>query len=109
MLEPRIVAEMREIVGNDYVYEKHAQLRTYESDGLTSYRVTPALVVLPASTEQVQAVLRVCHQEHLPFVPRGSGTGLSGGALPVEGGVLISVARMNRIALCLTPAAQTGD
>src|SRR6266571_3723311 len=97
MLEPRIVAEMREIVGNDYVYEKHAQLRTYESDGLTSYRVTPALVVLPASTEQVQAVLRVCHQEHLPFVPRGSGTGLSGGALPVEGGVLISVARMKQI------------
>ncbi len=97
MLEPRIVAEMREIVGNDYVYEKYAQLRTYESDGLTSYRVTPALVVLPASTEQVQAVLRVCHREHLPFVPRGSGTGLSGGALPVEGGVLISVARMNQI------------
>src|SRR2546429_7193108 len=97
MLEPRIVAEMREIVGNDYVYEKYAQLRTYETDGLTSYRVTPALVVLPASTEQVQAVLRVCHREHLPFVPRGSGTGLSGGALPVEGGVLISVARMNQI------------
>ena len=97
MLEPRIVAEMREIVGSDYVYEKHAQLRTYETDGLTSYRVTPALVVLPASTEQVQAVLRVCHREHLPFVPRGSGTGLSGGALPVEGGVLISVARMNQI------------
>jgi glycolate oxidase len=97
MLESRIVAELREIVGAEHVYEKYAQLRTYETDGLTSYRVTPALVVLPASTEQVQAVLRVCHREHLPFVPRGSGTGLSGGALPVEGGVLISVARMNSI------------
>ena len=97
MLEPRIVAELREIVGTDYVYEKYAQLRTYESDGLTSYRVMPALVVLPASTEQVQAVLRTCHRERLPFVPRGSGTGLSGGALPVEGGVLVSVARMNQI------------
>lgn len=97
MIEPRIVAELREIVGADNVYEKYAQLRTYESDGLTSYRVTPALVVLPGSTEQVQAVVRVCYRERLPFVPRGSGTGLSGGALPVEGGVLISVARMREI------------
>ncbi|MDQ6660867.1 MAG: FAD-binding protein [Chloroflexota bacterium] len=97
MIAPRIVAELREIVGDENVYDKYSQLRTYESDGLTSYRITPALVVLPESTEQVQAVVRVCHREHLPFVPRGSGTGLSGGALPVEGGVLISVARMKQI------------
>lgn len=97
MLKPGIVAELRKIVGNDGVYDKYEQLRTYESDGLTSYRVTPALVVLPASTEQVQAVVRICHRERISFVPRGSGTGLSGGALPTEGGIVLSTARMNQI------------
>ncbi len=97
MLKPGIVAELRAIVGEEGVIEKHEQLRTYESDGLTSFRVKPALVVLPSSTEEVQAVVRVCHRERLPFVPRGSGTGLSGGALPVEGGIVIGLSRMNRI------------
>ena len=97
MLEPRIVVELRNIVGADGVIDKHEQLRTYESDGLTNFRIVPALVVLPTSTEQVQAVVRVCHREHIPFVPRGSGTGLSGGALPIAGGILISLARMRQI------------
>ena len=97
MLEPRIVVELRNIVGADGVIDKHEQLRTYESDGLTNFRIVPALVVLPTSTEQVQAVVRVCHREHIPFVPRGSGTGLSGGALPFAGGILISLARMRQI------------
>ncbi len=97
MLKPGIVAELRAIVGEEGVIEKHEQLRTYESDGLTSFRVKPALVVLPSSTEEVQAVVRICHRERLPFVPRGSGTGLSGGALPVEGGIVIGLSRMNRI------------
>ncbi len=97
MLKPGIVAELRAIVGDEGVIEKHEQLRTYESDGLTSFRVKPDLVLLPASTEEVQGVVRICHREHIAFVPRGSGTGLSGGALPIEGGVVISLARMNRI------------
>jgi glycolate oxidase len=97
MLKPGLVAELRAIVGEEGVIEKHEQLRTYESDGLTSFRVKPALVVLPSSTEEVQAVVRICHRERLPFVPRGSGTGLSGGALPVEGGIVIGLSRMNRI------------
>src|SRR5260221_12249914 len=97
MLEPRIVVELRNIVGTNGVIDKHEQLRTYESDGLTNCRVVPALVVLPSSTEQVQAVVRICHREHIPFVPRGSGTGLSGGALPTEGGIVISLARMKQI------------
>ena len=59
--------------------------------------VMPLAVVLPTSTEQVQAVIRVCHRERIPFVARGSGTGLSGGALPVNNGIVISLARMNRI------------
>ena len=97
MLESRIVAELQAIVGREGVISKYEQLRTYESDGLTNLRALPALVVLPTSTEQVQAVVRVCYRERIPFVPRGSGTGLSGGALPVQGGVVISTTRMQQI------------
>jgi glycolate oxidase len=73
------------------------QLRTYECDGLTSHRVVPALVALPSTAEEVQAVVRLCNEQAIPFVARGAGTGLSGGALPVEDGIVISVARMNRV------------
>jgi glycolate oxidase len=73
------------------------QLRTYECDGLTNFRVVPTAVVLPSTCEQVQAVVRLCHDNRVPFVARGSGTGLSGGALPVEGGVVISLSRLNRV------------
>jgi len=74
-----------------------SQLQTYECDGLTNFRMLPGAVVLPRSAEQVQAVVRICAQHGIPFVARGSGTGLSGGALPAEGGIVISFARMNRI------------
>jgi glycolate dehydrogenase FAD-linked subunit len=74
-----------------------AQLRTYECDGLTGYRVVPALVVLPATTEEVAAVVKVCAREHIPFVARGAGTGLSGGALPVADGIVIGLSRMRQV------------
>ena len=73
------------------------QLRTYECDGLTGRRVVPALVVLPADAAEVQAVVRICNAAGIPFVARGAGTGLSGGALPVAAGIVISLARMNRV------------
>jgi glycolate oxidase len=73
------------------------QLRTYECDGLTDHRVVPALVALPGNTAEVQAVVRLCNEERVPFVARGAGTGLSGGALPVAEGVVISLARLTRI------------
>src|SRR5437588_6965237 len=73
------------------------QLRTYECDGLTGHRVIPALVALPGSVEEVQAVVRLCDEERIPFVARGAGTGLSGGALPVAEGIVISLARLTRI------------
>src|SRR5579884_2390528 len=88
---PRVVAELRAIVSDEGLIAEHGQLLTYETDGLTSYKQTPSLVVLPTSTEQVQGVVRVCHREGIPFVPRGSGTGLSGGALPVPGCVVIGL------------------
>src|SRR4051794_37992552 len=73
------------------------QLRTYECDGLTGHRVVPALVALPGSAAEVQAVVRLCNELRIPFVARGAGTGLSGGALPVADGVVISLARLTRI------------
>ena len=73
------------------------QLRTYECDGLTGHRVVPALVAMPGSVEEVQAVVRLCNAERIPFVARGAGTGLSGGALPVAEGIVISLARLTCI------------
>jgi len=91
------LGQFREIVGEDGLISQPEQLHTYECDGLTNFRVLPEAVLLPTSTAQVQAILRLCHKEKIPFVARGSGTGLSGGALPVKGGIVISLARMNRI------------
>ncbi|MGC1274154.1 MAG: FAD-linked oxidase C-terminal domain-containing protein, partial [Planctomycetaceae bacterium] len=89
--------DLRTLLGEPNVLVRPEQLRTYECDGLTNFRVVPSAVVLPRSTEEVQAIVRLCHRDGVPFVSRGSGTGLSGGALPVEGGIVISLARMNRI------------
>ncbi|HEX7253499.1 MAG TPA: FAD-linked oxidase C-terminal domain-containing protein [Thermoanaerobaculia bacterium] len=94
---PDLAARVAEVVGPRHCISDPAGLRTYECDGLTSFRVSPGLVVLPGSTEEVAAVVRLCREADLPIVPRGSGTGLSGGALPVEGGVVIALSRMKRI------------
>jgi glycolate dehydrogenase FAD-linked subunit len=92
-----ILNEFRTIVGDHSLISSPEELHTYECDGLTNFRVMPAAVLLPADTEQVQSIVRVCHREKIPFVARGSGTGLSGGALPVESGIVLSLARMNSI------------
>ena len=92
-----LIEKLREACGDDNVVTHPHQLRTYESDGLLRYRSTPRAVALPGSAEEVQAVVRACHEAEVPWVARGSGTGLSGGALPVEEGVLIAVNRMNRV------------
>jgi glycolate oxidase len=96
-LDARVVEEMRGIVGAAGLISEHSQLVTYETDGLMSYRQCPALVVLPTTTDQVRRVVQVCHRERIPFVPRGSGTGLSGGALPAPGSVVIGLSRMRDI------------
>jgi glycolate oxidase len=91
------IHELCAAVGADGLITGESQLQTYECDGLTNFRVLPGAVVLPRSTAEVQAVVRVCARHKIPFVSRGAGTGLSGGALPAAGGVVISLARMNRI------------
>jgi glycolate oxidase len=93
----QLIETMQEILGPEGVIHKREELRTYECDGLMNYRVIPDLVVLPESAEQVQQIVKTCYDEGIPFVARGSGTGLSGGALPVESGVLIVLTRLRRI------------
>ncbi|MFQ5803494.1 MAG: FAD-linked oxidase C-terminal domain-containing protein [Candidatus Methylomirabilales bacterium] len=93
----RIIRELERIVGPRGVVHGEDELRVYETDGLTLFKAMPDLVVLPSSAEQVTDVVKFCQREKIPFVARGSGTGLSGGALPLEGGVVIGLNRMNRI------------
>ena len=85
------------IVPGEGVIAGEREMRPYESDGLTAYRQLPMVVVLPETTEQVAAVLRYCHDEGIKVVPRGAGTSLSGGALPLGDGVLLGMAKFNRI------------
>src|SRR3954466_6604502 len=92
-----LVGELERICGGDAVVTHPHALRTYESDGLLQYAVTPGVVVLPATAEEVQQVVSACHRAEVPWVARGAGSGLSGGALPVEDGVLIALSRLRRI------------
>src|SRR5262249_50872419 len=100
-LIPQLIA----VCGKDAVITDPMELRTYECDGLVSHRCSPGLVVLPETAAQVAAVVRACAGAGVPFVARGSGTGLSGGALPRADGVLIVTARMRRI-IELDPASR---
>ncbi len=93
----RLADRLRPLLGDDAVITDHQRLRTYECDGLAHYKVTPALVVLPRSTAEIAACVRACAEEKVPFVARGSGTGLSGGALPHADGVLIVMSTMRSI------------
>jgi glycolate oxidase len=92
-----LIQRLESIVGPQGVISEHNQLRTYECDGLANFRVVPSVVVLPETAEQARGTVKACHQAGVPFVARGSGTGLSGGALPVSDGVLIVLSRMRRI------------
>lgn len=94
---PPLLAELREIVGCDFVLSRDDELFVYECDGLTLEGCRPDLVVLPASTEEVSLVVRACRRGERPFLARGAGTGLSGGAHPVPGSVIIEMSRMRGI------------
>jgi glycolate oxidase len=97
MMMDTLVAALRSLLPADSVITDPVRLRTYECDGLTYHRATPGVVVLPGTAEQVAQVVRLCNEHGVPFVARGSGTGLSGGALPREDGVLIVTSRMRAI------------
>jgi glycolate dehydrogenase FAD-linked subunit len=92
-----IVEALRAIVPGEGVIANEREMKPYESDGLTAYRQLPMVVVLPDTTEQVARVLRYCHAEGIRVVPRGAGTSLSGGALPLADGVLLGLGKFNRM------------
>jgi glycolate oxidase len=92
-----IVDRLRAVVGDRNCIVEASQLRTYESDGLTSFHAMPGIVVLPSSTEEVVEIVKITGEAGLPIVPRGAGTGLSGGAMPVPGCVVVGMARMRSI------------
>jgi glycolate oxidase len=100
-----LIPRLARICGKDAVLTDPLQLRTYECDGLTAHRCTPGLVVLPESAEQVAAIVAECARASIPFVARGSGTGLSGGALPRADGVLIVMSKMRKI-IAIDPASR---
>ena len=93
----RIVELLREVLPHDAVIDDPTETRAYECDALTAYRCPPLAAVLPETTEQVAAVLRICHSEGVPVVPRGSGTSLAGGSLPTADSVILGVARMRKV------------
>lgn len=92
-----LVADFEAVLSPDRVVRRKEELLVYECDGLTSYRQRPAIVVLPKTTEEVAAAVKICDRYQIPFVTRGAGTGLSGGALPIEDCVLIVTACMQQI------------
>ena len=93
----RIIADLRRIVPGEGVISDDIELRVYECDGLMAYRQTPLLVVLPETTEQVSKILRYCDENRIRVVPRGAGTSLSGGALPLADAVVLGLGKFNRI------------
>ena len=97
MRRDEIVAALRAIVPGEGVIDGEREMRPFESDGLTAYRQLPMVVVLPSTTQQVSDVLRYCHENSIKVVPRGAGTSLSGGALPLEDGVLLGLSKFSRI------------
>ena len=97
MLDRALLKEMGGIVGREQVLTAREDLLVYECDGYTIDKAVPDAVVLPATTDEVAAVVRLCHRERVPFLARGAGTGLSAGCLALNGGIQIALTRMNRI------------
>ncbi|WP_227271854.1 FAD-linked oxidase C-terminal domain-containing protein [Roseobacter weihaiensis] len=93
----RVVERLQAVLPKDAVIHDERQTRAYECDALTAYKCPPMAAVLPASTREVADVLRICHEEGVPVVPRGSGTSLAGGALPTADSVILGIARMNDV------------
>src|SRR5499427_11043034 len=95
-LPKAVIDRLTAVVGKGNCITEETELRTYESDGLTSFRAMAGAVVLPSSTEQVAAVVKIAKAAGVPIVPRGAGTGLSGGALPIPGSIVVALSRMKR-------------
>lgn len=93
----QIIARLQSVLPDDAVIHDAHEVKAYECDALSAYRCPPLVVVLPANTQEVVDVMKICHAEGVPVVPRGSGTSLAGGALPTEDSVVIGVSKLNKV------------
>ncbi|MBQ41811.1 MAG: glycolate oxidase subunit GlcD [Gemmatimonadetes bacterium] len=96
-MDSAVLSQFRSIIGDDQVLDSAEDLSVYAYDGTATLRVAPACVLLPETVQQVAAIMTVAHSQRLPVITRGSGTGLAGGAVPVEGGIVLCLVRMDRI------------
>ena len=96
-LPDELIEQLKQLIGASNVFYDEESLEKYAHDETEDLKFFPQLAVRPESAEQVSAVVKLCDQYNLPITPRGAGTGLSGGALPVKGGVVISTEKLNRI------------
>src|SRR5262245_13815863 len=94
---PTLVDELRQVVGNEGLLSAHSELVVYECDGFVIEKNSPDIVAFPRTARQVQAIVRLCNAYGVPFLPRGAGTSLAGGCLPVGGGVMVVLTRMKQI------------
>src|SRR5262245_9230427 len=97
ILDRTLTDELRRLLGPDGVLSAPSDLASYECDGYTIERHQPSVVVFPRSIDDVIGIVKLCNQHQVPFIPRGAGTSLAGGTIPVGGGVMIGLARMKRI------------
>ena len=97
MLKPGVINQLERIVGKDSVLTAKEDLATYSYDGTTTWSNPPEVVVLPTSAAQISDVLKLANENLIPVTPRGSGTNISGGSVPIRGGIVICTTRMNRV------------
>src|SRR5512135_2066058 len=96
-IDRKVLGELTEILGSDAIVSRPTELKVYECDSWTIAKSIPDLLLRPRSTAEISAVLKLLHRHKIPFVPRGAGTGLSGGCLPVNAPIMICTSRMNHI------------
>ena len=95
--QAEVIAALKDVLPSGSILFRHEDTVPYECDALTAYRTSPMVVVLPETAAQVAAILKICHRMGVPVIARGAGTGLSGGATPHHGGVILSLAKFNKI------------
>ena len=93
----RLIGLFNRILSTDSIISDPYETKAYECDGLTAYKCPPLAVLLPRTTEEVSEILKICHEEKVPVIPRGAGTSLSGGALPTSDSVILGTSRLNNI------------
>ena len=92
-----IVSQLKKFTNEENVLSENEEIKPYETDGLAAYKQTPLAVVLPENTKEVSEILKFCNEENIKVIPRGAGTGLSGGALPLQDAILLGLGKFNKI------------